>query len=51
MKYARFLVAEYYPRFAQLCAVHAAAMAEHDKEKLAAAEADIAAYRKSFFAA
>ena len=51
VKYARFLVAEYYPRFAQLCAVHAAAMAEHDKEKLAAAEADIAAYRKSFFAA
>ena len=50
VKYARFLVTEWYEPFAKLCAVHSAAMAEHDKAKIAAAEADIAAFRKRFFA-
>ncbi len=50
VKYARFLIAEYYPRYAELAAVHSAAMAAHDKAAIAAAEADIDAYRKLFFA-
>ena len=50
VKYARFLIREYYEPFAKLAAVHSAALAERDGAKIAAAEADIAAFRKRFFA-
>lgn len=49
-KYARFLMAEYYPTYTALCATHAAALAARDTDALAAAEAAIADYQKTFYA-
>lgn len=50
VKYARFLVTEWYEPFAKLAAVHSAAMAEGDRAKIAAAEAEIEKFRGRFFA-
>ena len=49
-KYARFLMAEYYPYYTTLCAAHADALAQRDPAAIAAAEADIAAYQQKFYA-
>lgn len=50
VKYARFLMAEYYPTYTALCATHAAALAARDTDALAAAEAAIADYQETFYA-
>ena len=49
-KYARFLMAEYYPAFTALCVSHAAALKARDTAALAEAEAKITAYRENFYA-
>lgn len=48
-KYARFLMAEYYPPFTTLCAAHSEALAKRDTNALAAAEAEITAFKDKFF--
>lgn len=48
-KYARFMMAEYYPYFTALCATHAEALKNRDLTALAAAEAAIADYREKFY--
>jgi len=48
-KYARFLMAEYYPARAPLDAAHAEALAARDTAALAATEADLAAFDGKFF--
>lgn len=48
-KYARFLMAEYYPAYTALCAAHAAALAARDEVALTATEAEIAAYQERFY--
>lgn len=48
-KYARFLMAEYYPAFTALCQRHAAALKDRDTAALAAVEADITDYREKFY--
>ena len=53
VKYARFLLGEYYPLITPLAADHAAAMAEsggHRTDGVLAAEAAIATLRREFFA-
>jgi len=47
-KYARFLMAEYYPAFTALCERHAAALKARDTAALAAVEEEITAYREKF---
>ena len=49
-KYARFLMAEYYPARAALCAAHAEALGNHDVAALTAVEADLDAYDAKFYA-
>ena len=49
VKYARFLMAEYYPYHTTLCAAHSAALAARDTEALAVAEAAISAHDDRFF--
>lgn len=49
-KYARFLMAEYYPYFTTLCAAHADALAQRDADAIATAEAAITAYQEKFYA-
>ncbi len=48
-KYARFLMAEYYPAYTALCAAHAAALSARDEAALTATEADIAAFQAKFY--
>lgn len=48
-KYARFLMAEYFPAYTKLTEKHAAAMAEKNEAAMRAAEAEIAAFQKTFF--
>jgi hypothetical protein len=48
-KYARFIMAEYYPYYTTLCAAHASALAQRDAAAIAAAEAAIAAYQQKFY--
>lgn len=48
-KYARFLMAEYYPAHTALCAAHAATLTARDTDALAAAEAAIAAHDSRFY--
>ena len=48
-KYARFLMAEYYPPYTALCAAHAEALSARSADDLAAAEAAIAAWQEKFY--
>lgn len=48
-KYARFLMAEYYPAYTALCADHADALAARDEAALTATEAAIVAYQEKFY--
>ena len=48
-KYARFLMAEYYPYYTTLCAAHAQALGERDTEAITAAETAITAYQERFY--
>ena len=48
-KYARFIMAEYYPAYTALCAAHADTLARRDEADIAAAEADIAAFQEKFY--
>ena len=48
-KYARFIMAEYYPAYTALCAAHSAALVQRDPAAIAAAEADIAAFQAKFY--
>ena len=48
-KYARFIMAEYYPAYTALCGAHSAALAQRDPAAIAAAEADIAAFQDKFY--
>lgn len=50
VKYARFLLKEYFPAYKQLTAKHAAAMLAEDGKAVAAAEDEISAYNNKFFA-
>lgn len=50
VKYARFLLREYYPQYAKLCHLHAEAMSKKDKEQIREAEKQIAAFQDRFFA-
>lgn len=49
-KYARFLMAEYFPEYTKLTEKHAAAMAAKDAAALQQTEADIATFKRKFFA-
>ena len=49
-KYARFLMAEYYPPYTALCAAHSAALAQRDTAALRNAETAISAFEKRFYA-
>ncbi len=49
-KYARFLMAEYYPAFTSLCERHAEALKNRDTNALTVVEAKIAKYRDTFYA-
>ncbi len=49
-KYARFLMAEYYPAYTALCAAHAEALKARDTAALATAETAIADYQEKFYA-
>lgn len=48
-KYARFLMAEYYPAYAALCAAHAEALFARDEADLTATEKRIAAWQERFY--
>ena len=49
VKYARFLMAEYYPYHTTLCADHAAALTARDAATIATAEAALTAHDTQFF--
>lgn len=49
-KYARFIMAEYYPYYTTLCAAHAAALAERSEAALTETEAAITAFQEKFYA-
>ncbi len=48
-KYARFIMAEYYPAYTALCAAHAQALGERDADAITAAEKAIMAYQGRFY--
>ena len=48
-KYARFLMAEYFPAYTKLTEQHATAMAAKDEAAMRTAEAEIEAFQKTFF--
>ena len=48
-KYARFLMAEYYPAYTELCAAHAAALSQRDEAALTQVEAQITAFQEKFY--
>ena len=48
-KYARFIMAEYYPAYTALCTAHADALAARDEAALTATEAAIAAWQEKFY--
>ena len=50
VKYARFLLNEYFPKYKVLTAKHAAAMSSENGEGVAAAETEIALLNQKFFA-
>ena len=50
VKYARFLLQEYFPKYQKLTKRHAEALMEKDREKISAAERKIKAYKEAFFA-
>ena len=49
VKYARFLLQEYFPKYQRLTKRHAAALAERNTEKISAIEQKIDAYKQEFF--
>ena len=49
-KYARFMMAEYYPYYTTLCAAHADALAARDEAALTETEAAITAFQERFYA-
>lgn len=49
VKYARFLIDEYFPEYVRLTRKHALALSQQNKEKIAKAEVEIDAYKKQFF--
>ena len=50
VKYARFLLDEYFPEYVRLAANHASALMEKDNAVIAAAEREIEEYQGGFFA-
>ena len=50
VKYARFLLDEYFPRYTELAAAHAEALGNKNREDIAEAERKIDAFRAEFFA-
>ena len=48
-KYARFIMAEYYPAYTALCAAHADALGKRDTDAIAVAEQAIAVYQNRFY--
>ena len=48
-KYARFIMAEYYPAYTALCAVHADALGKRDADAIDVAEKAIAAWQERFY--
>jgi hypothetical protein len=50
VKYARFLIDEYYPDYEKLTMAHAEALADGDKNVIAKAESDIDKFVARFFA-
>ena len=50
VKYARFLLDEYYPGYVKIASDHASALKTGDAKSIALAEAKIAEYKSSFFA-
>lgn len=50
VKYARFLLGEYFPKYQRLTKAHAAALMEKNEEKIAVSERKIKKYREEFFA-
>ncbi len=50
VKYARFLLKEYFPEYKKLTAKHAAAIKAEDGKAVAAAENEISAFNQKFFA-
>lgn len=49
VKYARFLMDEYFPKYVALTKKHASALAQQSKAKIAKVEKEIEAYKKEFF--
>ncbi len=49
VKYARFMMDEYFPRYVKLARKHALALSRQDKAKIKKAEKEIDAYKKEFF--
>lgn len=50
VKYARFLMDEYFPEYVELAKKHASALAQQSKAEIAKVEKEIDAYKKEFFA-
>ncbi len=50
VKYARFLLSEYFTRYEKLCVKHADALLLKDKEQISVAEDKIREFKKRFFA-
>ena len=50
VKYARFLMDEYFPKYSKLTAEHALALATNDKKEIAESEKKIENYKSKFFA-
>ena len=50
VKYARFMLDEYFPTYTELAKIHAKGIAEKDKSAIAEAEKLLEEYKKEFFA-
>ena len=50
VKYARFLVDEYFPKYVALAKEHALALSKQNKEEILKAERAIDEYKQEFFA-
>ena len=51
VKYARFILAEFYPEYVKLCKNHALAMENQDQKAINDVENQIDQYKKQFFGA
>ena len=49
VKYARFMMDEYFPQYVKLARKHALALSQQDQSKIKKAEREIEAYQKEFF--